>query len=250
MFMGDLSDEYDSKTSQKESHYVTRHSASRDARVAGASRSTLHGIGRHTSDIIPPIVMRHPATRPATAGPSSRNFTVPISKRIHSVNSGYKTPPTVNRTPLNLNAQDNAKRALGPNDPENIQIVNMVDNEGMSWIDVCAKLNTERVKTGRKPTFTPNSVHNRYNRNAPILYEAEGKIWVPVNVRKKQGLMVGAAGKLPFWNAERDAVLVECVKIFDEERWHRISHLFNEKIAGSTGGEIDADAAARRFSLI
>jgi hypothetical protein len=136
-----------------------------------------------------------------------------------------------------------ARRASGANDPENITIVNLVDNHGKKWSEVADILNGARIAKGLQPSFTANGVHNRYNRNAPLLSAAEGKEFVPVCERNSR---VPKSATSSTWTPELDKILVEKVQTVDAEKWPRVAQLFNE----ATGMNISAEAIAYRNSLI
>ena len=48
----------------------------------------------------------------------------------------------------------------------------------LTFEEIKAKMNEERIKQGRKPKLTVCAVTSRYNRTAPILLAAEGTIFV------------------------------------------------------------------------
>lgn len=135
-----------------------------------------------------------------------------------------------------------AKRASGTNDPENVLIVNMVENNALSWGQVADYLNADRIATGRNPSLTPNGVHNRYNRNAPLLFAAEGKTWVPIKDRKK----TKRRGFEARWTADLDVALVDAYRKVNAKKWAEVAKVFNE----ATGEKVDAAAAAYRFDKL
>jgi hypothetical protein len=136
-----------------------------------------------------------------------------------------------------------SKRSHGPNDPENILIVNLRENEKKSWPEICQILNERRIKEGKSPSFTPNGCHNRYNRNAPILFAAEGKEFIPVSVQRK--LEKNPNGPMN-WDDEADTSLILAVKEVDSQKWDRVATLFNDL----TGRHITATEAALRTKVI
>jgi hypothetical protein len=136
-----------------------------------------------------------------------------------------------------------SKRSHGPNDPENILIVNLRENEKKSWPEICQILNERRIKEGKTPSFTPNGCHNRYNRNAPILFAAEGKEFIPVSVQRK--LEKNPNGPMN-WDDETDTSLILAVKEVDSQKWDRVATLFNDL----TGRQITAAEAALRTKVI
>lgn len=113
---------------------------------------------------------------------------------------GVQRPSKVNRKPnwipgASVAEASLAKRGLrrtdrlslkpnGASDPENLMIIHMFDVMKMTFGQIYKALNKRRIKAGGEPNFTKTSVHNRYNRNAPILYELEGREWIPLTQRK------------------------------------------------------------------
>lgn len=188
----------------------------------------------------------------------SSGFTAPQAQRRPARDSGCRIPPSRNMTPERIDVESvvearrlqkggprrasvNApRRAHGANDPENILIVNLKENEGMRWEEIAKRLNDNRIATGMKPDLTANSVHNRYNRNAPILFAAEGKEFIPIKERRP-GYKTSSA-----WNPERDQALIDAVRSQEESKWFSIAQIYSERM----GHVIDAQTAAYRFSLI
>lgn len=174
----------------------------------------------------------------------------PISSRVYKRTNVNLVPPTVATSSISdaallkrgLKRSKNAvmsKRSHGPNDPENILIVNLRENEKKSWGDICLILNERRIKEGKTPSFTPNGCHNRYNRNAPILFAAEGKEFVPVSVQRK--LKKNPNGPIK-WDDETDILLIQCVKEVESHKWDKVAALFN---ANSQRQITPAEAALR-----
>jgi hypothetical protein len=193
-------------------------------------------------------------------------FTVPGGReRRPSRNSGVvaptKKPPYVNKAPqlapqkkaseasllkrglTTLGEATMSRRASGANDPENITIVNLVDHHGKKWSEVADILNGARIAKGLQPSFTANGVHNRYNRNAPLLSAAEGREFIPVCERNSK---IPKSATSSSWTPELDKTLVETVKAVEAEKWPRVAQLFNE----ITGMHLSAEAVAYRNSLI
>jgi hypothetical protein len=174
----------------------------------------------------------------------SGEFSVPLAlnPRLPPRSSGVRkranvnlVPPTVPTSSISdaallkrgLKRSKNAvmsKRSHGPNDPENILIVNLRENEKKSWPDICLILNERRIKEGKTPSFTPNGCHNRYNRNAPILFAAEGKEFVPVSLQRK--LKKNPKGPMK-WDDDTDTLLIQCVKEVESHKWDEVAALFN-----------------------
>jgi hypothetical protein len=170
-----------------------------------------------------------------------------------------------------------ASRAVGATDPDNIMIISMFDNDKLTWTEIAQRMNQQRIMKGAKPNFTANSCHNRYNRNAPILYATDGREWVPVNKRRnyRKGIHMGYAAEetdpevegrssdkgdpSPFaeyndnmevdqftWDAQCDLALVQAKKRIDAQLWPSVAKLFHE----TTGLKISPTIAANRFALI
>lgn len=135
-----------------------------------------------------------------------------------------------------------SKRSHGANDPENILIVNLKENEQYSWREIAEALNERRIQEGKPPRFTPNSVQNRYNRNAPILFAAEGRVFIPVSQRRRGNTTHGPMK----WDEASDTLLVKATKEVDSQRWTRVAELFNKHSAV----EITAAEAAKRMEII
>jgi hypothetical protein len=181
------------------------------------------------------------APRPPTFTSKDRVNKTPHNKRPPKVSGKNVSDATLMKRGLSRGyEEDLCKRAQGANDPENIHIVDWAENEGMRWGEIAQRLNEERLKMGLQPTFTPNAVHARFNRNAPILYEAEGKVFVPLNKRD------GTEGTRTLWNKDLDRVLVECIKEYDSERWPTVADMFNDR----TQTSITAKTAASRYMTL
>jgi hypothetical protein len=152
-----------------------------------------------------------------------------------------------------LNRGDGAKvckRGYGANDPENIAIVNMFEKDRMSFEDICKKLNSDRVLNGRDPTLSANGCQNRYNRNAPILFSAEGREFIPLGARQRGQRMDDIPPTKPrgkaVWNDELDTALVLAVREWESRKWDDVAVLFKQK----TGVDMDAGACANRHHII
>jgi hypothetical protein len=138
------------------------------------------------------------------------------------------------------------KRRYGANDPENIMIVNLRETEGLSFDAIAKKLNAKRIDEGRNPTLSTTSVTSRYSRTAPLLFAAQGEVFVLLSKR-------GSRGKNPrrepfhmAWTDELDLILVQCVKRIEKKKWGEVALLFEQH----TGKAIPFGAAALRHSLL
>jgi hypothetical protein len=139
------------------------------------------------------------------------------------------------------------KRGYGANDPENIAIVNMYEKDGMSFEEIKNKLNKDRIATGRTPSLSANGCHSRYNRTAPLLFNSEGKDFIPLSQRGGQGKRCEEifTGK-PAWNETLDTQLVLAVKEWDTTKWQGVAQLFKER----TGIDMEPESCAHRHRLI
>lgn len=142
------------------------------------------------------------------------------------------------------------KRSKGATDPVNIEIVNWYDNHGMSFAEIAQQLNNRLEARGKPGTFTPNSIHNRYNRCAPIMYRATGRVFVAIRNRKKHApeeldVMSNSAHSIE-WTPQKDYVLKRTVEKYEANKWPNIAAAF----INATGEMVSAGAVATRFGLI
>ena len=143
---------------------------------------------------------------------------------------------------LNPTKSGKKGRSAGANDPENIRIVNMRDDDGMRFDKIASILNAERIGAGREPSLTTNSINGRYNRTAPLLYAAAGKVFMPPGERRRRGFDRGASGRGlrvaggiggasdgtgDLWSPVTDTELVRIVKEYDESKWERVATAIN-----------------------
>ncbi|ATZ51787.1 hypothetical protein BCIN_07g03630 [Botrytis cinerea B05.10] len=160
----------------------------------------------------------------------------------HLKKRGLKRPPPGGKI---------GKRSYGANDPENIAIVNMKENQGMSFAEIAEHLNSEREKQGKKPDLSVCGVNGRYNRTAPILFATQGLKFVPLSERKKakgaaaHGKSTNKAG----WTVEAENKLVDIVKQVDAEKWGHVAHLLNMELY-SGRAVYDATTCARRYAAL
>lgn len=233
MFIDDNEDEY-SEHESRESRSV-RETPRRHAPFSGAGNARRNPFPRGT------VSQANPKLLP------SRDSGFRIHKssvnRIpaHVETSTISDATLAKRGLKRANAPTMSKRAHGANDPENVLIVNMVENDGCTWGQIADHLNEVRIATGRAPSFTANAVHNRYNRNAPLLFAAEGRPFTPIKFRGEN-----AALQQSCWSPDLDTALVEIVKEVDSQKWIRVAALFKER----TGETIDGKAAAHRFQML
>ncbi|ELR04481.1 hypothetical protein VC83_01997 [Pseudogymnoascus destructans] len=142
------------------------------------------------------------------------------------------------------------RRSKGANDPENIAIVNWYDNYNMSFVDIAQRLNSRQEATGKPGTFTPNSIHNRYNRCAPIIYRANGRVFIAIKDRRKHApeeLDAMSYGLQSIeWTPNKDRFLRNMVQEYDANKWLRVAEAFT----ALTGERVSSGAVSTRFSLI
>lgn len=136
------------------------------------------------------------------------------------------------------------KRGYGANDPENIRIVNMHETDGMTMAEIAKVLNVDRVAMGRKPTLTKLSCSARYARTAPLLFAAQGEVFVPLSERRKPGWEKSAPKIV--WTEELDNVLVGCVQAWEQRRWTDVADLFYQE----TGTRLDPEIVSIRYSML
>ncbi|TGO64861.1 hypothetical protein BCON_0005g00590 [Botryotinia convoluta] len=160
----------------------------------------------------------------------------------HLKKRGLKRPPPGGKV---------GKRSYGANDPENIAIVNMKENQGMSFAEIAEHLNSEREKQGKKPDLSVCGVNGRYNRTAPILFATQGLKFVPLSERKKvKGAAAhGKSNNKAGWTVEAENKLVDIVKQVDAEKWGNVAHLLNMELYNGRA-VYDATTCARRYAAL
>lgn len=112
------------------------------------------------------------------------------------------------------------KSGYGAYDPENIEVVNLKETSDMTFLAIADHLNKKRVADGRNPTLTFTGVNGRYNRTAPVIFESQGKVFIPLSQRRKDNLGANLHGtsKTPdelnnaTWDEELDLKLVKIVR--------------------------------------
>lgn len=143
-----------------------------------------------------------------------------------------------------------AKNNTGAKDPINIQIVDLYDNHNWSFPDVADHLNKEREDRGLHNHFTPNSVHNRYNRSAPVIYKADGRVFVAIKNRRhhtQEELDDLSSGiNTTQWNSQMDQVLLQAVANYEAEKWRKVAEAFNS----ATGQHLQASAISTRYGML
>jgi hypothetical protein len=236
------------------------------AERAGGSGAPLNPRKRSSQDPHLPYAKRGPVLPQAGQRSDEEYFNNPGKNLRKSRYSGGQNNWGVNQEPVLVpedevtdaallkrglkrgNGAEVCKRGYGANDPENIAIVNMYETDRMSFDQIQRKLNADRVENGRDPSLTANGVQTRYNRNAPILFKAEGRDFVPIGQRKKGERMVDispAAGPKA-WTDDLDMALVKAVKEWESGKWENVAAIFREK----TGVDMDASACAHRHHII
>jgi hypothetical protein len=94
------------------------------------------------------------------------------------------------------------------------------ETEGYSFQEIMDILNQERLEAGKNPSLSICAVAGRYNRTAPLLFQAQGRNFVPLSLRGGRNLPGdgGSSGK-PVFNDDLDLQLVDCVKVVDSKKW-------------------------------
>lgn len=166
--------------------------------------------------------------------------------------SSNRTPDTPNRKKVPqkndlklLQGRKLIKRAYGVNDPENIAIINMKDDQGMGWQEIVDVLNEERVAHGKTKFLSITAVANRYSRNCPVLMASVGKEFVPLSVRKSLGTNSLDAPRID-WTEENDQLLLEAFNEYENSRWETIAEMFSD----DTGINVQPEEVARRFAAL
>ncbi|KFY58564.1 hypothetical protein V497_04783 [Pseudogymnoascus sp. VKM F-4516 (FW-969)] len=166
-------------------------------------------------------------------------------KKVHGRRFGHRAPvpqQTVRKSP--------GRRGKGAADPINMRIVDFYDRHKMSFPQIAEILNTELQSQGISVTFTPNSIHNRYNRCAPIIYRASNRMFVPIKDRKnfsQRTLDIMSGGiQSTSWNPEMDRILKWEVEAYDSAKWGKVAAAFN----ATTGQNLDARTVATRYGII
>lgn len=139
------------------------------------------------------------------------------------------------------------KRSYGANDPENLAIVNMRDNDNMSFDAIASYLNSERTKDGKIPNLTISGVNGRYNRTAPLICAAEGREFVSAAQRRK-GIVPGQSQNElgDVWNEQLDLELVNRVKEYDSNKWNAIAATMEQ----ITGEIFNPKQCATRYTML
>jgi hypothetical protein len=144
------------------------------------------------------------------------------------------------------NGPNICKRGYGANDPENIAIVNMRESEGMNFDQIKDEMNRRRIEAGRDPILTTTGVTGRYNRTAPLLFAAQGEVFVPLSKRGGKNRPNPSGENKMAWDDALDVELVSCVKEIEAKKWDEVAKLFNEK----TGKTINFLQAAQRHGML
>ncbi|KAF7872338.1 hypothetical protein EAF04_003261 [Stromatinia cepivora] len=160
----------------------------------------------------------------------------------HLKKRGLKRPPPGEKV---------GKRSYGANDPENVAIVNMKENEGKTFAEIAESLNAKRVSAGLKPGLTICGVNGRYNRTAPILFATQGLKFVPLSERRKAGGAAkhGSSTSKAGWTAEAEDRLVDIVKQVEAEKWSNVARKLNLELYNGQAVH-DATACAKRYAAL
>ena len=154
------------------------------------------------------------------------------------------------KKPQQMVRKSPSKKSKGAADPVNTQIVDLYDNHNWSFAEIAQQLNGEQEEKGMTGTFTPNSVHNRYNRSAPVIYRADGRVFVAIRDRRHRtqeeldSLSCGANSTM--WNEHMDKVLVQMVAKYDADKWKNVARRFN----AATRQSLHPSTVSTRFGLL
>lgn len=170
---------------------------------------------------------------------SSRQFKRHFDRAAHRAGSSQQKVGT-----------PQGRRSKGANDPENIDIVNWYDNHNMTFADIAQRLNGKQEARGQPGTFTPNSIHNRYNRCAPIIYRAHGRVFVAIKDRKKHAPeeleAMGYSSQSIVWNPLKDQFLRQMVEEYEAKKWDSIAEAFT----AATMERVSAGTVSTRYGMM
>jgi len=142
------------------------------------------------------------------------------------------------------------RKPRGAMDPDNILIVDFYDNQDMEFDAIAEYLNNQYKESGKPPVFTTNSVHNRYNRSAPVIYKADGRVFVPISARKhhtQEELDNMSNGiNTTQWTPQMDQLLRNLEATYQRSKWQFVADKFNE----TTGESLTATAISTRFGML
>ncbi|RDW91974.1 hypothetical protein BP5796_01368 [Coleophoma crateriformis] len=156
-------------------------------------------------------------------------------------------------------SKDGFKRGYGANDPENLRIMDLFENEQdgklLKWPEIAAIINTERIKAGKTPGLTANAAQNRYNRTAPVIYASEGRAFVPLRKRMRAGKTSRKQDNVQYaWTSDLDELLVTVVKDYEAQKWTEVARRYNveapRRFPDPTRATIDAELAAIRYKML
>ncbi|OBT88128.1 hypothetical protein VE02_03526 [Pseudogymnoascus sp. 03VT05] len=170
---------------------------------------------------------------------SSRKFKGHFDRAVHRAGGSPQKVGT-----------SSGRRSKGANNPENIEIVNWYDNHNMSFPDIARRLNDRQEAKGKLATFTPNSIHNRYNRCAPIIYQAYGRVFVAIKDRKKHApeeldaMSIGSQSV--DWTPLKDDFLKRTVEAYEANKWDSVA----ESFAAATKERVSARTVATRYGMM
>ncbi|RDW79581.1 hypothetical protein BP6252_04219 [Coleophoma cylindrospora] len=156
-------------------------------------------------------------------------------------------------------SKDGFKRGYGVNDPENLRIMDLFENEQdgqlLKWPEIAAIINTERIKAGKTPGLTANAAQNRYNRTAPVIYASEGRTFVPLRKRLRANKTSRTQGNAQYaWTSDLDELLVTVVKDYEAQKWSEVARRYNveapRQFPDPGRAAIDGELAALRYKML
>lgn len=184
--------------------------------------------------------------------------TLPANSQSHS-GSGFNNGPSPVPASQNKKTRSKPKQKVGKPatkkrrgamDPDNILIVDFYDNHNMEFEEIAEYLNNQYKESGKPPVFTTNSVHNRYNRSAPVIYKADGRVFVPIAERKRhtQEELDNMSNGINTtqWTPQMDQLLNSLEATYQRNKWQFVADKFNE----TTGENLTALAISTRFGML
>jgi hypothetical protein len=116
----------------------------------------------------------------------------------------------------------------------------------MNFDQIKDEMNRRRIEAGRDPVLTTTGVTGRYNRTAPLLFAAQGEVFVPLSKRGGKNRPNPGGETKMVWTDALDIKLVNCVKEIESKKWEEVAKLFNE----TTGKTINFLQAAQRHGML
>jgi hypothetical protein len=201
--------------------------------IATRTLNTITARGRHA-----PIS----SADPSRVIPTMDNMPPYINQEAHQLKSLMTSTQNI---PY---AQDNTRRRIPEQDPENYEIKRLRVEDRLSWSAIAQHLNSERVKQGRQPTHTDASVYSRFVRNGPRIAQMQGetlnpKEWMHLKDEKKRLAPKALRAK---WTSQDEVFLVQAYADAQASFWGMVSEFLEER----SGKKVSAEECAGRFAKI